>query len=76
MRAAFLGCPIDVFSMDILNMAETVELARAAMHDRQRVQHVALNVACGRERAVGLTALPAATYTRGMTSWAAAELQL
>ena len=40
MRASFLGCPID-----ILSMAETVELARTAMHNRERVQHVALNVA-------------------------------
>jgi len=40
MRASFLGCPID-----ILTMAETVELARRAMHSRQRLQHVALNVA-------------------------------
>ena len=36
----FLGCPID-----ILSMAETVELAREAMRSRQRLQHVALNVA-------------------------------
>ncbi|CAH1669221.1 WecB/TagA/CpsF family glycosyltransferase [Hyphomicrobiales bacterium] len=40
MRTSFLGCPIDA-----LSMAETVELARGAMRDRQRVQHVALNVA-------------------------------
>ena len=40
MRASFLGCPID-----ILSMAETVEVACAAMRTRQRVQHVALNVA-------------------------------
>lgn len=40
MRAAFLGCPID-----ILTMEETVELARRAMRSRQRLQHVALNVA-------------------------------
>ena len=40
MRASFLGCPID-----ILSMAETVEVACAAMRSRQRVQHVALNVA-------------------------------
>lgn len=40
MRASFLGCPID-----ILTMAETVELARVAIRTRQRVQHVALNVA-------------------------------
>ncbi|MBB4425776.1 N-acetylglucosaminyldiphosphoundecaprenol N-acetyl-beta-D-mannosaminyltransferase [Bradyrhizobium sp. CIR48] len=40
MRAAFLGCPID-----LLTMAETVELAHRAMRSRQRLQHVALNVA-------------------------------
>ena len=40
MRLSFLGCPIDV-----LSMAETVELARDAMRSRQRLQHVALNVA-------------------------------
>jgi N-acetylglucosaminyldiphosphoundecaprenol N-acetyl-beta-D-mannosaminyltransferase len=40
MRASFLGCPIDV-----LTMADTVELARRAIHSRQRLQHVALNVA-------------------------------
>jgi len=40
MRASFLGCPID-----ILSMAETIEVACAAMRKRQRVQHVALNVA-------------------------------
>lgn len=40
MRASFLGCPIDV-----LTMADTVELARTAMHSQQRLQHVALNVA-------------------------------
>src|ERR1700694_805526 len=40
MREAFLGCPID-----ILRMAETVDLAREAMRSRQRLQHVALNVA-------------------------------
>lgn len=40
MRASFLGCPID-----ILTMNETVELARAAMRSRRRLQHVALNVA-------------------------------
>jgi N-acetylglucosaminyldiphosphoundecaprenol N-acetyl-beta-D-mannosaminyltransferase len=39
-RASYLGCPID-----ILSMAETVELARRAMRDRKRLQHVALNVA-------------------------------
>jgi N-acetylglucosaminyldiphosphoundecaprenol N-acetyl-beta-D-mannosaminyltransferase len=40
MRASFLGCPIDV-----LTMAETVELAHRAMRGRQCLQHVALNVA-------------------------------
>jgi exopolysaccharide biosynthesis WecB/TagA/CpsF family protein len=40
MRTSFLGCPID-----ILSMSETVELACVAMRTRQRVQHVALNVA-------------------------------
>jgi len=40
MRTSLLGCPIDV-----LTMAETVESARAAMRDRKRLQHVALNVA-------------------------------
>jgi N-acetylglucosaminyldiphosphoundecaprenol N-acetyl-beta-D-mannosaminyltransferase len=40
MRANFLGCPIN-----ILSMAETVDLARAAMLSRKRLQHVALNVA-------------------------------
>jgi N-acetylglucosaminyldiphosphoundecaprenol N-acetyl-beta-D-mannosaminyltransferase len=40
MRESFLGCPID-----ILTMTETVDLARAAMRNRQRLQHVALNVA-------------------------------
>jgi N-acetylglucosaminyldiphosphoundecaprenol N-acetyl-beta-D-mannosaminyltransferase len=40
MRAELMGCPID-----ILTMAETVDLARGAMHERVRVQHVALNVA-------------------------------
>jgi N-acetylglucosaminyldiphosphoundecaprenol N-acetyl-beta-D-mannosaminyltransferase len=40
MRASFLGCPIDV-----LSMTETVGLAREAMRSRQRLQHVALNVA-------------------------------
>ena len=40
MRHVFLGCPID-----ILTMAETVELARRAMRSRQRLQHVCLNVA-------------------------------
>ena len=40
MREIFLGCPIDV-----LTMAETVGLAREAMRTRNRLQHVALNVA-------------------------------
>lgn len=40
MRASFMGCPID-----ILSMAETVELAQQAMVGRKRLQHVALNVA-------------------------------
>jgi N-acetylglucosaminyldiphosphoundecaprenol N-acetyl-beta-D-mannosaminyltransferase len=40
MRESFLGCPID-----ILTMTETVDLARTAMRSRQRLQHVALNVA-------------------------------
>ncbi|RXH29825.1 MULTISPECIES: WecB/TagA/CpsF family glycosyltransferase [Bradyrhizobium] len=40
MRASFLACPID-----LLTMAETVELARGAMRSRGRLQHVALNVA-------------------------------
>lgn len=40
MRASFLGCLIDV-----LTMADTVELPRRAMRSQQRSQHVALNVA-------------------------------
>jgi N-acetylglucosaminyldiphosphoundecaprenol N-acetyl-beta-D-mannosaminyltransferase len=40
MRASFLGCPIDILTMD-----ETIDLARNAMRDRMRLQHVALNVA-------------------------------
>jgi N-acetylglucosaminyldiphosphoundecaprenol N-acetyl-beta-D-mannosaminyltransferase len=40
MRADLLGC-----SVDVLTMRETVELARAAMRERCRLQHVALNVA-------------------------------
>jgi N-acetylglucosaminyldiphosphoundecaprenol N-acetyl-beta-D-mannosaminyltransferase len=40
MRTDLLGC-----SVDVLTMAETVELARVAMRDRRRLQHVALNVA-------------------------------
>ena len=40
MRANLLGCPID-----ILTMAETIDLAHQAMRTRTRLQHVALNVA-------------------------------
>jgi N-acetylglucosaminyldiphosphoundecaprenol N-acetyl-beta-D-mannosaminyltransferase len=40
MRRKILGCPVDV-----LNMIETVELARQSMTHRNRLQHVALNVA-------------------------------
>lgn len=40
MRASFLGCPVD-----LLTMAETVDLARRAMRSHRRLQHVALNVA-------------------------------
>lgn len=40
MRTSFLGCPVD-----LLTMAETVDLARGAMRSGRRVQHVALNVA-------------------------------
>jgi N-acetylglucosaminyldiphosphoundecaprenol N-acetyl-beta-D-mannosaminyltransferase len=40
MRADLLGCPID-----ILTMAETVELVTEAMRRGKRLQHVALNVA-------------------------------
>jgi N-acetylglucosaminyldiphosphoundecaprenol N-acetyl-beta-D-mannosaminyltransferase len=40
MRIDLLGYPVDV-----LTMAETVERARVAMHDRMRLRHVALNVA-------------------------------
>ena len=40
MRRTLLGCPVD-----ILTMAETIERAGAAMRNRQRLQHVALNVA-------------------------------
>lgn len=40
MRVDLFGCPVDV-----LTMAETVELARVAMRDRTPLQHVALNVA-------------------------------
>jgi N-acetylglucosaminyldiphosphoundecaprenol N-acetyl-beta-D-mannosaminyltransferase len=39
-RQQFLGCPID-----ILTMAETVDVARNAMRGRYRVHHTALNVA-------------------------------
>jgi|SRR5579871_6720108 len=40
MRAEFLGVPID-----ILSLTETVDLANRSMSQRQRCQHVALNVA-------------------------------
>lgn len=40
MRQHFLGCPIDILSME-----EAVGMARDAMRSRQRLQHVALNVA-------------------------------
>jgi N-acetylglucosaminyldiphosphoundecaprenol N-acetyl-beta-D-mannosaminyltransferase len=40
MRTDLLGCPVDV-----LTMAETVGQARAAMRNRTRLHHVALNVA-------------------------------
>jgi N-acetylglucosaminyldiphosphoundecaprenol N-acetyl-beta-D-mannosaminyltransferase len=40
MRAELMGCPVD-----ILTMSETVDLARGAMRNRVRKQHVALNVA-------------------------------
>jgi N-acetylglucosaminyldiphosphoundecaprenol N-acetyl-beta-D-mannosaminyltransferase len=40
MRVDLLGC-----SVDVLTMTETVEGAKAAMHGRTRLQHVALNVA-------------------------------
>ena len=40
MREILLDCPVDV-----LTMAETVDLARQAMRNRSRLQHVALNVA-------------------------------
>ncbi|WP_425908271.1 WecB/TagA/CpsF family glycosyltransferase [Nitrobacter sp. TKz-YC02] len=40
MRQVLLDCPVDV-----LTMAETVDLARRAMQCRNRLQHVALNVA-------------------------------
>lgn len=39
-RAEFIGCPIDLLSMD-----ETVALAVDAMRERRRLQHVCLNVA-------------------------------
>lgn len=40
MRASLFGCPIDV-----LSMPETVDLVRSAMAKRQKLHHVALNVA-------------------------------
>jgi N-acetylglucosaminyldiphosphoundecaprenol N-acetyl-beta-D-mannosaminyltransferase len=40
MRELFLGCPID-----ILTMGETIQRAREAMRNGERLQHVALNVA-------------------------------
>jgi len=40
MRVEFLGCPMDILTMD-----ETVDLARRSMRDRTSVRHVALNVA-------------------------------
>jgi len=40
MRTELMGCPVD-----ILTMAETIDLARTAMRERVRMQHVALNVA-------------------------------
>src|SRR5579864_2920321 len=40
MRDEFLGVPIDILSLN-----ETVHLADKSMSDRQRCQHVALNVA-------------------------------
>jgi N-acetylglucosaminyldiphosphoundecaprenol N-acetyl-beta-D-mannosaminyltransferase len=40
MRADFLGCPID-----ILTMEETIDMAAEAMRSRKKLQHVALNVA-------------------------------
>jgi N-acetylglucosaminyldiphosphoundecaprenol N-acetyl-beta-D-mannosaminyltransferase len=40
MRASFLGCPVD-----ILTMEETVDLACSAIRTGRRLQHVALNVA-------------------------------
>jgi N-acetylglucosaminyldiphosphoundecaprenol N-acetyl-beta-D-mannosaminyltransferase len=40
MRIELMGCPVD-----ILTMTETVELARTAMRERMRMQHVALNIA-------------------------------
>jgi hypothetical protein len=62
--------------MDILSIAKPAGLAYAAMHNRQQVRHAALSVACGRERAIRLTGLPAETYTHGMTPWAVSDLQL
>ena len=40
MREMLLNCPVDV-----LTMAETLELVHDSMRNRQRLQHVALNVA-------------------------------
>ena len=40
MRVEFLGCPMDILTMD-----ETVDLALQAMRDRTSLRHVALNVA-------------------------------
>ena len=40
MRQMLLGCPVD-----ILTMAETLELVRDSIRKRKRLQHVALNVA-------------------------------
>lgn len=40
MRVDLLGCSVDILTMD-----ETVERARRAMRERERVQHVALNTA-------------------------------
>jgi len=40
MRTNLLGCPVDV-----LTMAETIELATEAMREKKTLQHVAMNVA-------------------------------
>jgi N-acetylglucosaminyldiphosphoundecaprenol N-acetyl-beta-D-mannosaminyltransferase len=40
MRVEFLGCPMDILTMD-----ETVDLALQSMRDRTSVRHVALNAA-------------------------------